>query len=94
MIYEVHPADPEIWNERKWWAVEKFDQDDPMPQFLARFFTEEEAQEFADSMKVESDCKDYIREELEAVVMQAHQFNLSQNEMSDLIRQVADDGGY
>ena len=50
MIYEVYPADPQIWNERKWWVVEKYKKDDPMPRFLARFFTKEEAQEVANSM--------------------------------------------
>ena len=50
MIYEVYPADPEIWNERKWWVVEKYKKDAPRPRFLARFFTKEEAQEVANSM--------------------------------------------
>ena len=54
MIYEVHPADPEIWNERKWWVVEKYKKDDPMPRFLTRFFTKEEAQGVANSMTKKS----------------------------------------
>ena len=96
MKFEVHPADPEIFNERKWVVFEKFDEGDTEPRFWARFFTEQEAQDAANEAQVEADCVDYIREELQQIVMQGpHHFEqYNQNEMRDLIRQVADEGGY
>ena len=96
MKYEVQPADPEIFNERKWVVFEKHDQDDTEPRFWARFHTEQEAQNAASATQIESDCMDYIREELEQIVMQGpHRFmDYDQNGIRDLIRQVADEGGY
>ena len=91
MTYEVHLADPEngIVMERKWEVTED-------GRFCTRFHTEEEAREFADSMQVESECTDYIREEFAQIIMQVpHMFEqYSQNDIRDLIRQVADEGGY
>ena len=96
MKFEVHPADPEIFNERKWVVFEKYDEGDTEPRFWARFVTEQEAQDAASEAQVESDCMDYIREELEQVVMQgSHRFErYNQSDMRYLIRQVADDGGF
>ena len=97
MKFEVHPADPEIFNERKWVVFEKFDEGDTEPRFWARFVTEQEAQDAANEAQAESDCMDYIRGELEQIAMLAGNDifgHLGQNEMRDLIRQVADDGGF
>ena len=61
-----------------------------------QYDNQEEAQAATEYYQDESDCKDYIRDELEHIVEQGpYRFErFSQNEMRDLIEQVADDGGY
>ena len=87
MRYEVHPADPEIFNERKWEVREE-------GRYCSRFFTEEEAQDFANGMQRDYDCKEYIREELTQIIIQTpHKFmDYSQDDIRDFIEQIS--GGY
>ena len=61
-----------------------------------QYDNQEEAQAATEYYQDESDCKDAIRDELETVVEQMpYRFaRFSQNEIRELIEQVADGAGY
>lgn len=96
MIFEVKNLDEDRQyvgrNPEDKWAVVCLDED----TVWERYATQEEAENSAAYYQNESDAMDYIRDELEQIVMQGpHRFmDFSQSDFRDLVRRVADDGGY
>jgi len=90
-MFQVRENDGSVEGQGLKWMV--LDEDDFA---WAGYDTQEAAQEAADKFQADAEARDYILAELGEIVQQApYKFpHLSQQDVRDLIQEVADEGGY